>query len=127
MGGPLYYASYALRRLERSVSVRWPFKAKLRDDNYTIYQVSDHDGVKVLKLKAWSAWGDHVPYCDAALFSPVYHDFPTHILAAAANYKYCVLDVQGLTRYAAGDGTVYKIVQKGRVWSAYGNCIIKIG
>ncbi len=130
LGGPLYYARRALERIEPRVSVRWPFACMGRKAApYTMFDVQDDMGVKRLRLLSYSRWDCPIPRCSAALFSPVYHDYPLHILAYASLYRYCILDVQGLTRIAGWKGgTVTR--RAGILWwqiPQNNNCIVKIG
>ena len=126
LGGPLYYAQFALRSAGLTVTVRWPFRVLESRSSYTIYSVADVGGVKRLLLRQWSRWSSPLPWCEAALFSPVYHDFPTHTMGLARHYKYCIVDIQGFTRHASNDGIVYRLPLPQLLWDI-SNCILKIG
>jgi sugar/nucleoside kinase (ribokinase family) len=125
LGGPLYYAQLALRKAGHITTVRWALRC-LEDNNpYTIFEVEDNDGYKKLKLIVSSKWSCPLPSCDAALFSPVYHDFPLHIIQLSRLYKHCILDVQGIVRIAGKSGIVDRYARITHIDAE--NCIVKIG
>lgn len=125
LGGPLYYAQLALRSAGHKTTARWALRCPEGGSPYTVFEVEDVEGFKRLKLRSHSRWACPIPRCSAALFSPVYHDFPLHILNVSRLYKHCIIDIQGIVRVADVEGSIEHRVETANI--DVGSCIVKIG